>query len=71
MDSDRRRMYSLGLMAFILFLSSTVGIPVLPRIAAELEADPTEIPIVVAAALATVVVAQLFTGFLADRYSRK
>ena len=64
-------MYAIGLMAFVLFLSSLVSLPVLPRLSAELGADTHEIPIVVSAALATVVVAQFFAGSLADRFSRK
>ena len=64
-------MYAIGVMAFIIFLSSLVSLPVLPRLSAELGADAHKIPIVISAALATVVVAQFFTGSLADRFSRK
>ena len=71
MATDVQRMYAIGLMAFVLFLSSLVSLPVLPRLSAELGADTHEIPIVVSAALATVVVAQFFAGSLADRFSRK
>jgi len=64
-------MYGVGILAFILFLSTLVGVPVLPRLSEELGADAAEIPIVVSAALATLVVAQFFTGALADRYSKR
>lgn len=64
-------MYAIGSMAFIIFLSSLVSLPVLPRLSAELGAETHEIPIVVSAALATVVVAQFFAGALADRFSRQ
>ncbi len=65
--SELTRMYGVGLMAFVLFLSTLVGLPVLPRLADELGAGATEIPVVVSAALVTVVVVQFFTGILADR----
>ncbi len=71
MTSDLRRMYAIGLMAFIIFLSTLVSLPVLPRLSTELGAETYQIPIVVSAALATVVVAQFFAGALADRFSRK
>jgi MFS family permease len=64
-------MYAIGLMAFILLLSTMVGLPVLPRLSKELGADVTEIPIVLSAALVTMIVAQFFTGSLADRYSSR
>lgn len=64
-------MYGIGILAFILFLSTLIGVPVLPALSEELGAKTTEIPIVVSAALATVVVVQLFTGSLADRYSKR
>ena len=64
-------MYGVGLMAFILFLSTMVGVPVLPQLSKELGADATGVPIVVSAALATVVLAQFFTGALADRFSKR
>ena len=71
MTSDLHRMYAIGLMAFIIFLSTLVSLPVLPRLSTELGAKTYQIPIVVSAALATVVVAQFFAGALADRFSRK
>jgi DHA1 family multidrug resistance protein-like MFS transporter len=64
-------MYGVGAMAFVLFLSTLVGLPVLPQLSEELGAGPVVIPIVVSASLATVVVLQFFTGVLADRYSRR
>ena len=64
-------MYGVGAMAFILFLSTLVGVPVLPQLSKELGAGTTEIPIVVSAALATVVMVQFFTGILADHYSKR
>lgn len=71
MISDLHRMYAIGLMAFIIFLSTLVSLPVLPRLSTELGAETYQIPIVVSAALATVVVVQFFTGALADRCSRQ
>ena len=62
MTSDLHRMYAIGLMAFIIFLSTLVSLPVLPRLSTELGAETYQIPIVVSAALATVVVAQFFAG---------
>ena len=71
MKDNLRQMYAIGAMAFILSLSTLVGVPVLPGLSKELGASTTEIPIVISAALATVVVAQFFTGILADRYSKR
>ena len=71
MTSDLHKMYAIGLMAFIIFLSTLVSLPVLPRLSTELGAEMYQIPIVVPAALATVVVAQFFAGALADRFSRQ
>lgn len=68
---ELRAMYGVGLMAFVLFLSTLVGVPVLPRLSEKLGANGIQIPVVVSAALATVVVAQFFTGVLADRYSTR
>jgi len=64
-------MYGIGLFAFIIFLSTLMGIPVLPGLSSELGASETVIPIILSASLATVVIAQFFTGILADRYSRR
>ena len=52
MHSNLSRMYGVGIMAFVLFLSTLVGVPVLPALSRELGADTTEISIVVSAALA-------------------
>ena len=71
MESNLHRMYAIGIMAFIVFLSTLVSLPVLPRLSAELGAATHQIPIVISAALATVVVVQFFTGSLADRFSRQ
>jgi DHA1 family multidrug resistance protein-like MFS transporter len=65
------RMYGVGVMTFILFLSTSVGVPVLPHLSEELGAGATEIPIVVSAALVTVVIVQFFTGVLADHHSKR
>ena len=65
------QMYAIGIIAFVLFLSTLIGVPVLPALSKELGADSTEIPIVVSAALVTVVLAQFGSGFLADRYSKR
>jgi len=64
-------MYGIGLFAFIIFLSTLMGIPVLPGLSSELGASETMIPIILSASLATVVIAQFFTGILADRYSKR
>ena len=71
MENSLGRMYAIGVMTFILFLSTLVGAPVLPQLSKTLGASATEIPIVVSAALATVVIAQFFTGILADRYPKR
>ncbi len=64
-------MYGIGLFAFIIFLSTLMGVPVLPKLSVELGASETVIPIILSASLATVVIAQFFTGILADRYSKR
>lgn len=64
-------MYAIGLMAFILFLSALVGVPVLADLSKQLGAGQTATAVVMSCALATVVVAQFFTGALADRMSRR
>jgi MFS family permease len=69
--SNLTQMYAIGIISFILFLSTLIGVPVLPDLSRELGASSTEIPLVVSAALATVVIAQFFTGILADRYSKR
>ncbi len=69
--SNLTQMYAIGLVAFILLLSTMVCVPVLPQLARELGASATEIPIIVSAALVTIIIAQFFTGSLADRYSSR
>jgi len=64
-------MYVIGFMAFVLFLSSLIGMPVLPQLSKELGAGVPQAAAVVSAALATVVVVQFFAGFLADVYSKR
>ncbi len=71
MKTELGRMYGVATMAFLLLLSTLIGVPVLPQLSKELGAGTTEIPIVVSAALASVVIFQLFTGILADRYSKR
>ncbi len=66
MQNNLRQMYGVGLMAFIIFLSNLASVPVMPQLSTELGAETTQIPIVVSAALATVVLVQFFTGILAD-----
>lgn len=48
-----------------------MAVPVLPGLSSELGASQTVIPIILSAALATVVVVQFFTGILSDKYSRR
>jgi DHA1 family multidrug resistance protein-like MFS transporter len=63
--------YTVGILAFILFLSTLVGVPVLPNLSKDLGAPASAIPIIVSASLATVVIIQFFAGWLADRYPAK
>jgi MFS family permease len=70
-EGNLTRMVGVGVMAFVLFLSTLAGVPVLPQLSRELGASTVQVPIVVSAAMATVVIAQFFTGILADRYSRR
>ncbi|MBT3363894.1 MAG: MFS transporter [Chloroflexi bacterium] len=64
-------MYVIGILSFILLLSTLVGAPVLPELSKELGASDTQVPIIVSSALATVVVLQFFSGTLADRFNPK
>ncbi|MEM4723462.1 MAG: MFS transporter [Candidatus Hadarchaeum sp.] len=57
--------------SFILFLSTQVGVPVLPALAAQLGADTRTMAAILSAALMTLVLLQFFTGMLADRYGRR
>jgi len=63
--------YLLALMAFVLFLSTQVGVPVLPALSAELGAGATPMAAILSAALMTIVLLQLFTGVLADRWGKR
>lgn len=65
------QMYGIGLFAFILFLSTLIGVPVLPKLSQELGASDALLPIILAASLITVVIAQFFTGILADKWSKR
>ena len=65
------KMYGIGLFAFILILSTLIGVPVLPRLSQELGAPNAVIPIILSASLVTVVLAQFFTGILADKWSKR
>jgi MFS family permease len=69
--SGSTRLLLLALTTFVLFLSTLVGTPVLPDLAAELGADAGATAATLSAALTTVVALQFFTGGLADRYGRR
>jgi MFS family permease len=55
----------------VLFLSTLVGAPVIPELAAELGAGAGATAAILSAPLMTVVALQFFTGGLADRYGRR
>ena len=61
----------LALVTFILFLSTQIGVPSLPRLSAEMGANPQEMAAILASALMTLVALQFFSGALADRYGRR
>ena len=61
----------LGLTTFVLFLSTLVGTPVIPDLAAELDAHPGAMAATLSSALMTVVLLEFFTDGLADRYGRR
>jgi MFS family permease len=65
------RLLLLALTTFVLFLSTLVGAPVIPELAAELGADAGATAAILSASLMTVVTLQFFTGGLADRYGRR
>ncbi len=65
------RLYLLAVTTFVLFLSTQVGVPSLPRLSAELGASPQEMAAVLSSALMTLVVLQFFSGILADRFGRR
>ncbi len=63
--------YLIALTSFVLFLSTQVGVPVLPALAADLGADARGMAATLSAALMTLVLLQFFSGLLADRYGRR
>jgi MFS family permease len=65
------RLAGLAVITFVLFLSTLVGTPVLPELAAQLGADAGMTAAILSSALMTVVLLQFFTGGLADRYGRR
>lgn len=65
------RLAVLALTTFVLFLSTLVGMPVIPDLAAELGAGEGATAAILSSALMTVVLLQFFTGGLADRYGRR
>jgi MFS family permease len=65
------RLAVLALTTFVLFLSTLVGTPVIPDLAAELDADAGATAAILSSALMTLVLLQFFTGGLADRYGRR
>jgi MFS family permease len=69
--SGSTRLFLLALTTFVLFLSTLVGTPVLPELAAELGAGAGATAATLSAALSTVVALQFFTGGLADLYGRR
>lgn len=65
------RLILLALTTFVLFLSTLVGTPAIPELAAELGADAGATAATLSSALMTVVLFQFLTGGLADRYGRR
>jgi len=65
------RLLLLALTTFVLFLSTLVGTPVIPELAAQLGASTGATAATLSAALMTLVLLQFFTGGLADRYGRR
>ena len=63
--------YLIALTGFVLFLSTQVGVPVLPALAVQLGADARGMAATLSAALMTLVLLQFFSGMLADRYGRR
>lgn len=63
--------YAIALTSFILFLSTQVGVPVLPHLSAKLGADQAAMAATLSAALMTLVLFQFCSGALADRYGRR
>jgi MFS family permease len=65
------RLVLLALTTFVLFLSTLVGTPAIPELAARLGADAGATAATLSSALMTLVLLQFFTGGLADRYGRR
>jgi MFS family permease len=65
------RLILLALTTFVLFLSTLVGTPAIPELAANLGADGSGTAAILSSALMTVVVLQFFAGGVADRYGRR
>jgi len=65
------RLILLALTTFVLFLSTLVGTPVIPDLAASLGANAGATAATLSSALMTLVLFQFFTGGLADRYGRR
>jgi DHA1 family bicyclomycin/chloramphenicol resistance-like MFS transporter len=63
--------YLLASVTFVLFLSTQIGVPALPRLSAELGANPQEMAAILSSALMTLVALQLISGLFADRYGRR
>ncbi len=61
----------LAFLTFVLFLSTQIGVPSLPRLSAEMGANPQEMAAVLSSALMTLVALQFISGALADRYGRR
>lgn len=57
--------------SFVLFLSTQVGVPVLPALAVQLGADTQAMAAILSAALMTLVLLQFCSGVLVDRYGRR
>jgi MFS family permease len=63
--------YLIAMTSFVLFLSTQVGVPVLPALAEQLGADTRAMAAILSAALMTLVLLQFFSGIMADRYGRR
>ena len=65
------RLALLALTTFVLFMSTLVGTPVIPELAATLGADSGATAGILSSAAMTLVVVQFFTAGLADRFGRR
>ncbi len=63
--------YLIALTTFVLFLSTHVGVPVLPALSASLGADATRMAAILSSTSMTIVLLQFFTGILADRWGKR